>query len=208
VATQFDVQSPRKVATGTSFNVMVTALNGLGGRVKTYSGPVTVSINGSLYSTIPSSSFANGQALIPVTLSTPSTRANPTTLTVADDSATPNASLTKTVDIVAIDPTVVTGFTVSLSPFVQINKATTVYVTPVNGLGAPVTDYPGPITASSSSDTGATISTPTLLANGTFSFSVTFDKAGFQSLTVSDTNVPPILTQKVWTDVISPRSKG
>ncbi|MGA2254191.1 MAG: hypothetical protein ABSG53_05970 [Thermoguttaceae bacterium] len=209
VATQFLVSAPHKVAIGTSFNITVTALNGFGAPVTSYTGPVTVSTS-DLKGTVPTTpvSLTNGKATIAVTLATPSTSASPTTLTVADDSSpTPNTSLTKTVDIVAIDPTVVTGFRVYLPLFVQENTATTVQVTAINGLGAPVASFgttaPPVITVTSTTDTTATISPdPKTLTftGGTASFTVSFDATGKQSLTVGDVGTPTV-TQTVTTYV-------
>ncbi|MGO9110241.1 MAG: hypothetical protein ACLP9L_13530 [Thermoguttaceae bacterium] len=205
VATQFVVRAPHDAAINTPFKVTVTALNGFGTPVTTYTGPVTLSSSdaNAILPAASTISFTNGEATFSVTLVAPSTSAKPTTLTVADNSSpTPNASLTKTVSIVAVDPTVVTGFKVFLPPAVQIATATTVQVTAVNGLGGAVTGYVGPITVVSS-DASAVISpTPStiIFTNGEASFSVTFKTTGSQSLTVSDAN-SPTLTETVKTYV-------
>ena len=212
VATQFAVRAPHDAAINTPFKVTVTALNGFGVPVTSYAGPVTLS-SSDANAILPAAgtiTFTNGQATFSVTLVAPSTSAKPTTLTVADNSSpTPNASLTKTVSIVAVDPTVVTGFRVFLLPAVQAGTATTLQVTAVNGLGTAVTGYVGPITVVSS-DTGAVISpTPSSITftKGKASFSVTFKSTGSQSLTVSDANTPT-LTETVKTDVVSFGRRG
>jgi len=197
VATQFAVRVPQNVAANTSFNVTVTALNGFGAPVTTYTGPLTLS-SSDAKAILPAPgtvSFKNGRATFSVTLVSPSTSAKPTTLTVADNSSpSPNASLTKTVSIVAVDPTVVTGFRVFLPPIVQSGMATTVQVTAVNGLGAPATGYVGPIAVVSSDNSAVVSPTPStiIFANGKASFSVTFKTAGSQSLTVSDAHTPTV----------------
>ena len=195
VATSFVVLTPHKVATGTSFNVTVIALNALHKPVSGYTGPVTVTTSDTATGVVlPSTiTWSNGEATFAVTLITPSTSTTPTTLTVADNSSpTPIAALTKTVDIVVVDPTVVTGFKVTLPPVVQKGEALTVQVEAVNGLGQAVTDYTGPITLLSS-DTLAVLPSTTALealtwTDGVASFPVIFESTGPQTLTVTDAN--------------------
>ncbi len=199
VVTRFALRLPGKVAVNTPVPVTVAAENGFGQPVAGYAGPVTITssdpgINGA---TITPTWNSNGVGTFQVTFTT----ANPTaTLTVADNTGlTPPVSQTATINVV--DPTIVTGFRVFLPRFAQLNQPTTVVVTAINGLAHPVTGYTGPVIVQSSSDATASISLVTSFAtsgNGTAVYSVTFDTAGLQSLTVSDTNTPPTVTKTVW----------
>jgi hypothetical protein len=212
VATEFQVLTPHKVATGTSFNVTVIALNSLHQPVSGYVGPVTITSSDTATGVIlpdPSTlTWTNGETTFAVTLVTPSTSSAPTTLTVADNSATPNTALTKTVNIVAVDPTVLAGFRVTLPARVQPNTAVTVNVQAFNGLGQALTSYTGPDTVTSS-DTSVSVNAASLtFTNGATSFPVTFTSTGPVTLTVADTNSSTLTTVNTFVGSIGRGGRG
>jgi len=67
-----------------------------------------------------------------------------------------------------------------------VNQPVTVQLTALNAQGGTVTGFSDSVTVASSSDTTATVS-PITFNNGVATFTITFDKAGSQTLTATDT---------------------
>ncbi len=195
---------PGKVALGALVTVKVVAENGLGKPIAGYGDTLTITstndvLSGTptvVWNTDPKTGENTGVGTFQVTFNTAITSAN---LTVTDNTLASPVSGAATTDVV--DPKIVTGFKVALRPVVQVNKATTVKVIAINGLGQR-TDFTGSVDVESLSDPTAdsSISLVTGFTDGVATYSVTFDKTGLQNLVVTEVGNTSV-TQKAWTYV-------
>ncbi len=170
---------PTAINTGTPGTVIVTALNPDGTPDTSYSGTIFFTSSDPNAVLPPETTLTGGSGTFSVTFET----AGVQTLSVGD-SIDPQFTGSET--NIAVTP----GFQVSGFPTaISAGTPGTVTVTALNPDGTPDTSYSGTIEFTSS-DPNAVLPPDTMLTDGTGTFSVTFETAGVQSLTVSDTSNP------------------
>jgi hypothetical protein len=178
-----DITAPANVTAGKSFQITVTAVDGLGNTITSYQGTVHFQATGS--ATLPGDytfvSSDDGSHVFTVTLGTPGSQ----TLTVLD---TVNKGFSGTAPIQVSGPTTVTHFSVTGPSSVTAGASFMITVTALDQFNSVVTDYTGTIHFT------CTDSQATLPADYTFmtsdkgvkQFPITMDTAGDQTIAVID----------------------
>ena len=196
-ATQLVVLMPATETPGTAVNVTVEALDASGHLVPGYTGTVTLTSSTDPNATLPTAytftAADAGKHTFSVTFAT-ITGTGTQTITATDNSATPLVGSVST-NLSSTAAATVTHFGVTINDNVQQGVATSVTVRALNANNQVVTGYTGTVTFSSSTDATATLPSSYTFTtgksfrsdNGVHTFSVTFDKTGAQSLTITDT---------------------
>jgi hypothetical protein len=180
-ATHFSITpSSGNESDGNSFTITVTALTSTGATATTYTGTVGFSSSDagdSLPGNFQFTTGDDGTATFTITLNTPGTD----TVTVTDTSSSSiNGSATYSVSAPFFT---VTGIPSS----VQAGNAETFTVEAFNADGTADTNYSGTVQFSSSDAHAQFSANDTTIASGMGSFTVTFETAGTQSVTATDT---------------------
>jgi YVTN family beta-propeller protein len=178
-ATQFSVSAPAEVTQGIPFSVTVTATDSLGDTVSTYAGTVQFTSSDPAAVLPAPTTLTNGTGTFLVTLNT----LGPETIT-ATDTVTP--SITGTTAAITVGTGAATHFTVSAPATATAGSPVSVTVTAFDAAGNKATGYTGFVSISSS-DLAAGLPSPGMLTNGMGAFSVTFNTAGSQTVTATDT---------------------
>ncbi|MCC8954085.1 cadherin repeat domain-containing protein [Bradyrhizobium sp. Pear77] len=178
-ATHFAVSIPGNGAAGTPGTVTVTALDALNHVVTNYTGTVHfTSTDG--HAVLPADvTLTNGTGSFSETLDT----AGSQTITATD---TANSAVKGTSNAEIVTPGVATHFSVSLAANGTAGTPGSVVVTALDAFNNVATGYTGTVHFTSS-DGSAVLPADATLTNGVGSFSETFDTAGHQTITATDT---------------------
>ncbi|NEV00908.1 hypothetical protein [Bradyrhizobium uaiense] len=178
-ATHFAVSIPGNGAAGTPGTVTVTALDALNHVVTNYTGTVHfTSTDG--HAVLPADvTLTNGTGSFSETLDT----AGSQTITATD---TANSTVKGTSNAEIVTPGVATHFSVSLAANGTAGTPGSVVVTALDAFNNVTTGYTGTVHFTSS-DGSAVLPADATLTNGVGSFSETFDTAGHQTITATDT---------------------
>ncbi len=181
-ATHFSISAPSSATAGNSFSVTITALDANNHQVSGYTGTVHFTSSDGLAGLPSNYTFTStdaGSHTFTITLKT----AGSQTLTATDTSTSSivgNATISVTPG--AASSLKVSGFPSS----VTAGSSGTVTVTALDAFGNTATGYTGTVHFTSS-DGSAVLPANATLTNGVGTFTVTFDTAGTQSVTVTDT---------------------
>ncbi len=183
VATHFTVTAPSTATAGTAFSITVTALAANNQTVTGYTGTVQLTSSDPAAGLPTAYTFTSADAgshTFSITLKT----AGSQTITATDTSSgSITGSATVTVSAAAVSGFQVTGFP---SP-ATAGVAGTFTVTAVDSYGNPLTSYSGTVHFTSS-DPKAILPANASITAGKGTFSATFETAGTESLTVTDTS--------------------
>ncbi|MGY4155973.1 hypothetical protein ACVINW_001815 [Bradyrhizobium sp. USDA 4461] len=178
-ATHFAVSIPANGAAGTPGTVTVTALDALNHVVTNYTGTVHFTSTDS-HAVLPADvTLTNGTGSFSETLDT----AGSQTITATD---TANSAVKGTSNAEIVTPGVATHFSVSLPANGTAGTPGSVIVTALDAFGNVATGYTGTVHFTST-DGSAVLPADMTLTHGTGTFSDTFDTAGHQTITATDT---------------------
>ena len=187
--THFAVLVPANVVAGVPFNFTVSALTAKNGAATTYNGTLDfTSTDGSAMVSQPSgSAFAltNGVGAFSAVLKT----AGDQRLS-ANDAA--NSNLNGVSGAITVSPAATSYFGESAAAAVTAGVPLEVTVTAEDQYGNTVRNYSGTVELTSTLFSSL-LPTASTLSNGVGVFSVTLDKAGFQSVIATDTVTPSIV---------------
>jgi hypothetical protein len=181
LATHFSVSAPATAATGSAFNVTVTALDASNNTVTGYSGTVQFTSSDSQAVLPTNTTLTNGAGTFSVTLKTAGTQ----TVTATD---TVTSSITGTSNNITVSAVAgpATHFSVSAPSSATAGTAISVTVTALDGSNATATGYSGTLNITSSDNQLTPLFSQTL-TNGVGTFSVIFRSLGTQTVTATDT---------------------
>jgi hypothetical protein len=174
-ANHFQISVPSTATAAQSFSFTVTALDASNNPMSGYSGTVhftSTDANAALPANV---TLTNGVGTFNATLKTLSNQ----TITATDTGNSFIASTSASIAVNAARFTVVAPSTATPGQQIQVT------VTAVDALGTPIASDPTMIHFTSS-DTAATLPTDSGLANGTFTFGITLNTVGWQTITVTD----------------------
>ncbi len=197
-ATELVFLEPRSVPVGAAVPVALEAVNARGLVVPTFSDSVQVTSSDKA-ATLPGSiSFVKGVATFSVTFNTIGSE----TLIATD---TANAALDATATANVVNPAVATQLLLvrPLPRSVPAGVSLTVQLAALNALGNVVQGFSDTV-AVTSSDTAAVLPSSISFVKGVATFSVTFNSAGPQTLTATDTTNTAIPVAKAATNVVNP----
>jgi hypothetical protein len=199
-ATELVLEAPRSVQVGVPTTVQLVAATSRGIIVSTFSDSVALT-SSDAKATLPGSiSFSYGVATFSVTFNT----AGADTLTATDTTNSAIAAPQATINVV--NPAVATQLAFLLPRSVQAGVPVTVVVEALNAQDNIVQNFSDPVSVTST-DTAATLpgtANPASFSYGVATFSVTFNSAGSQMLTVTDTATGSKLSGTAATNVIAP----
>ena len=197
VATQLDLILPRQnVQVGVPVTVELAAVNALGQPVQSFADTVTLASSGTAASLPTSISFVDGIATFSVTFNT----AGSQTLTATDST---NTSLSAKATTNVVNPAVASQLVLILPRGnTQVGVPVTVQLAAVNSQGFAVQSFSDTVTLTSS-DSAATLPSTITFIDGIATFSVTFNTAGTQTLTASDSTNTAVRA-KATTNVVNP----
>jgi hypothetical protein len=179
-ATHFSVTAPATATAGTPVSVTVTALDQFGNTDTSYAGTVHLTSNDPAAVLPADATLTSGTGNFNVTLKTAGSR----TVTATD---TATASITGTSGPVAVSAAgAVDHLSVTTSGTATAGNAITVTVTAQDQFGNTVPGYTGTVHFTST-DPNAVLPTNATLTSGTAQFQVTFETAGSQTVTATDT---------------------
>ncbi len=188
------VTAPKTATAGKSFNVTVTADTSSGATDTGYTGTIHFSssdVQAGLPANFQFETADDGTYTFAVTLKT----AGSQSITATDTS---NSAITGTVSGIAVSPAAASQFVLSgLSSSATVGVAQTLTVTAKDPYGNVATGYTGTV-AFTSSDTHAKLPGNTAFPSGNQgvdSFTITFETAGTQSVTVTDASSGITATQ-------------
>ena len=197
VATQLDLILPRQnVQVGVPVTVELAAVNAPGQPVQSFADTVTLASSDTAASLPTSISFVDGIATFSVTFNT----AGSQTLTATDST---NTSLSAKATTNVVNPAVASQLVLILPRGnTQVGVPVTVQLAAVNSQGFAVQSFSDTVTLTSS-DSAATLPSTITFVDGIATFSVTFNTAGTQTLTASD-STNTALMPKATTNVVNP----
>jgi hypothetical protein len=178
-AVGFTVSLPATATPGEAVTMTVTAVTADEGTAYGYSGTVGfTSTDPEAMILPPQGTLSNGVGTFEVTFGTVGVQ----TVTATD---TVNSSITGISNSVTVGVPAV-RFAVTLPGTANVGSVVTMTVTAIDATGGTATDYTGTV-AFTSSDTSAALPADSTLTGGTGTFNVTFETAGQQSVTATDT---------------------
>jgi YVTN family beta-propeller protein len=182
-ATHFSVSAPTTATAGTPISVTVTALDAFGNPVALYPGTVHFTSSDGSAVLPKDSTLTNGSGTFSVTLNT----AGSSTLT-ATDTVT---AVSGTTPGIAVAVGAVAQYSVSAPATATAGTPVSVTVTALDASGNAVTRYTG-VVHFTSTDGVAGLPANSKLTQGVGTFPVTFNSAGSQTVTATDTVVSSI----------------
>jgi Bacterial Ig domain len=178
-ASQLVVNTPSSTTAGSPVSFTVTAEDPFGNTATDFSDTVHFTSSDSKATLPADSTLTNGVGSFSATFDT----AGNQTLTATDSTT---SSITAGSDTIAVSAGAATQFVVSAPSSAKVGTAITVTVTAEDQFDNTATSYTGTVHFTSS-DTAATLPADTTLTNGVGSVSVTFNTAGTQTVTATDT---------------------
>ena len=177
--THFSVTAPAAAIAGTSFQVMVTALDASNNVVASYSGTVHFSSSDGRAALPTNSMLANGMGAFPATLGTVGGQ----TITATDSM---NTSITGTSNSISVSGGAASHFSVAGPGKATMGTAFSFTVTALDTFNNTATSYTGTLHFESS-DGQAVLPANSTLMNGMRNFSATLKTLGGQTITATDT---------------------
>jgi hypothetical protein len=199
VVTHFGFMVPMQVRTGVDVPVQVVALDANNQPVFSYTGTASLSStdSGATFSAA-SVTFKDGRASFTVKFANGGNQ----TVTLTD-TANNLASTSSPINVIV--PAAVDHFGLKLPPSVTKGVAVQVQAVALDAKNQPVLNYNGTATPACSTDATAVFSpTAVVFKNGQASFTVTFDAAGDQTITLTDSSATPALVGTATTKVAVP----
>jgi DNA/RNA endonuclease YhcR with UshA esterase domain len=179
-ATHFGVSAPATATVTKAFPFTVTALDANGFTVAGYSGTVVFSSTDTKATLPANSTLTNGTGTFSATLNTAGSK----TITATDKA---KSTMKGSSGAITVSNLPATHFTVvSASSSATTGTALSFTVTALDVNGKTVTGYSGTVQITST-DKSATLPPNSKLTNGVKTFSVTFNTAGSQTITATDT---------------------
>jgi hypothetical protein len=178
-ATHFSLTAPATATAGTAFNFTVTARDAMNNVASSYAGTVQFTSSDSHAVLSPNSPMTNGVGNFSATLKTGGSQTIKATDTVT-------ASITGTSNPISVGSNAATHFSVTAPASVQVGISFSFTVTALDAANNAAVSYSG--TAHfTSSDGQAVLPANSTIANGTASFSATFQTDGSQTIKATDT---------------------
>lgn len=180
-ATHFSVSAPSTATSGTAISVTVTALDQFGNTVTGYTGTVLLTSTDSAAVLPAGSALTNGVGTFSVTLKTTGSQ----TVT-ATDTVTAITGVSSAITVSSVTAGPASAFIVSVPSTAVAGTPVSITVTAVDSNGNTATSYTGTVHFKST-DSTAVLPANSTLTNGVGTFSVTFKRAGSQTVTATDT---------------------
>jgi hypothetical protein len=183
-ATHLTVSAPSSATSGSAASVTVAAFDAYGNTATGYAGTVHFTSSDGAAVLPADSTLTSGTGTFSATLETAGTQ----TVTATD---TVSSSIAGTSGNVSVGPGPATHLTVSAPSSDMAGSAVTVTVTALDAAGNTATGYTGTVHFGSTGGTAVLPANGTL-TNGVGTFQVTFDNAGPQTVTATDTVITSI----------------